>query len=135
MTDIVIDLAAYCRETSERAFTYGEHDCGLWCAGWLDRRIGGTSYSEALRAMYRDRRSAVRMLRDVGHRYRALVSPFLGDPQPPLILPAGSVVVLRGRRHNGLGLLAPSQALGLTSAGSVLAVPMDLVVEGWPCPR
>jgi hypothetical protein len=85
--------------------------------------------------MYRDRRSAVRMLRDVGHAYARLVEPFLGPPQPPLILTVGSVIVIRRWRRNALGILAPSQALGLTSSGDVVGLALDLVMEGWPCPR
>jgi hypothetical protein len=75
------------------------------------------------------------MLRDVGHAYARLVEPFLGPSQPPLILTVGSVIVIRRWRRNALGILAPSQALGLTSSGDVVGLALDLVMEGWPCPR
>jgi len=134
--DIVSDLALYCRETGVTPFEYGAHDCGMWCAGWLDRRAGGSRFKEGLRALYRDKRSAVRMLRDVGHRYQLLVEPFLGPPLPRLTLQVGSVVVIRASWHrDGLGILAPSQVIGLAASGQVLALPRDVIVEGWPCPR
>lgn len=113
-------------------FQWGVHDCITFAAYMVDL-LTDLDVTPKFQAKYKwtSAMEAARIIDSVGG-LEYLVSEFLGQPVPPLLVHQGDIALCRngdGRDivavHDGYKLLAPTEPEGLRS------LPLPAILKGW----
>lgn len=136
-TSLASQFAAFLPRYRSRPFVWGECDCCLFAADWLNARCGIDPASE-LRGRYHNAFGAARVLQRLGLRSVAqLGDRHLGARLPPLALQRGDIaLVQQDDLPPALGIVWGDAVWAMAEHGAV-ALARTHIVCGWsvPCPR
>lgn len=123
-------LAEFIALHRDTPFSWGEHDCCLLAASWLEANGFGDlaiefrgKYSTELRAMRAVRRAGFTSIAD-------LLEAKLGQPTAPLLLTRGALVLLDTPHGDVVGIYQGSDCFAMAVEGLV-SYPKANIKMGW----
>lgn len=126
-------LAALVDARLQQPFAWGSNDCCAF-AGDAVLQITGTDVLAGLRGMWRTRKDAARVLRNLGGM-RAAVSSVLGRSVDPAFARRGDVVLIDTGSHERLSRSILAVSLGgrcvAPTAKGLKTIPPDFVATAW----
>lgn len=93
-------LSAYIRVATSRPFSWGQHDCALWCAGWV-KECTGEDYADEWIGQYSDEDEAVSLIRSRGFDSFAAIADAHLEAKPVMLAQRGDIVL---RANGALGI-------------------------------
>lgn len=131
------DLARFLGENQARAFSWGEFDCVLFAAAWVER-MTGQDFVKEYRG-YKTKRGAISRLKKVagGGVIEAAIKT-LGDPLPtPLLARRGDVVAVSvftpdGDEEPAIGVVDETGAnIAVAGPTGLSRYPMERALYAW----
>lgn len=111
-------------------FKWGEHDCCLFAARWLEANGFGDLAAE-FRGHYATELGAMRAVRRAGFTsIEALLESKLGECLPPLLLRRGALVLLTTSESDVVGIYQGHDCFALAQEGLV-SYPKARIKMGW----
>lgn len=126
--ELVTRLNELIAEWEARPFAFGESDCALWVAAWVEVATG-EDFGAPFRGRYSTAEGAARALREHGAgTLEATITAALGDPVPLAMLGRGDVVMSHER---AAGVVMPRGALTMIEGVGMGWMTRDEWRIGW----
>lgn len=123
-------LSDFIEQQRHKPFKWGEHDCCMLAARWLELN-GAADLAAEFRGKYSCELGALRVIRQAGFvSLLALLQAKLGDSVAPLLLQRGAVVLLDTPEGDVVGLYQGHDCFALAQTGLV-SYPKANIKMGW----
>lgn len=110
-------LSRYLEESRAKPFAWGEHDCALFVARWVDR-VTGSDIERKFRDVYRSAEGAAEIIDHYGG-LSGIATHYLGEPVEINFARRGDVALFDGRHGDTLGLVIGLEVVAPGAAGWV----------------